>query len=429
MRVCSRRIALLGVMAGALATATPDLCGAVELWSDDFGSRSLSLNATLKWTTIVARAPSDTTLFPEEWSAAQLWRFRGVLDARPLDWLACELAYEHSARLVSEGAGEAGGSGILPAEFAAPYRVEQLADDLVTIGETFNYSHELDRASATFSLGRAELKLGRQAVGWGRGLVFSAVDVFAPFTPLESDREWRRGIDALRFRTPVTDLLSVDGVAALGETDDASSFMVRLHGYAGDVDGEILLGRRREDDLVAASVSLPVLDAEAHGEAALFLLPDRHPAGGSFDDDRTALKALVGASRSFDVAAGVMIAAEYHYSGFGVPDIDRATDLISEPAFAERYMVGDSQILGRHAVAARASYGIGGVTPASLTWIVSPVDGSGVVFPSLLWYFSDNVTLSASAYLPHGEPPEAGTIKSEYGGTPASGVLQIGLYF
>jgi hypothetical protein len=67
--------------------------------------------------------------------------------------------------------------------------------------------------------------------------------------------------------------------------------------------------------------------------------------------------------------------------------------------------------------------------PLSATWLVSPVDGSGVVVPSVVWVFSDNVTLTASGYVSYGAPPEDLTIFSEYGGTPTSGLVQISFYY
>ncbi|MCK4512353.1 hypothetical protein KAW64_11470, partial [bacterium] len=332
-------------------------------------------------------------------------------------------------RTVSEGAGAAGDLGVLPARFPAPYRVRQLDDSLVEVGSTFSYCHELDRAAVSLLLSRAEVTVGRQAVGWGRGLVFGAVDIFAPFSPLESDREWRRGIDAVRLRVPVTDLISVDAVAAFGESMEESAFVGRVHGYAGDVDGELFAGTRCEDGFYGASLSFPLLDAEFHGEAAVFLSPESLPAGGSFGSDDVALKAVVGGSRTFDLASGLMLVAEYHYSGFGFPDIEEVSDYFYDSAFLERYERGDSQVLGRHACAVQVSYGFAGVAPLSATWLVSPVDGSGVVVPSVVWVFSDNVTLTASGYVSYGAPPEGIKILSEYGGTPTTGLVQISFYY
>ena len=178
----SRVAAVFLVYTCLLAGALP--ADAAELWSDASGERSVSLNTSLKWTSVLSHASGDTVFFPKEWSAASLWRFRAVVDARPTTWLTAQVAYEQRARTVSEGAGAAGGAGVLPKELPAPYRVKQVDDPLVEVGTTFSYRHELDRAAASVSLSRVEVEVGRQAVGWGRGLVFGAVDIFAPFSPL-----------------------------------------------------------------------------------------------------------------------------------------------------------------------------------------------------------------------------------------------------
>jgi hypothetical protein len=408
-----------------MAGAAP--ASALELWSDD--TASVDLNLSLKSTSILSHASGDSVYYPEEWSAASLWRMRAAAEARANEWLAAQFAYEHRARTTSEGAGAAGGASVLPTETPVPFRVEQADWSMVDVGSTFSYRHEIDRAAVTATFGRVDLTVGRQAVGWGRGLLFGAVDVFAPFSALESDREWRRGIDAVRLRAPITDLISADAVAAFGESTEESAFVGRVHGYVGDVDGELFAGTRCEDGFYGASMSMPVLDAEVHGEAAVFVSPEPLSTGGSFGNEDVAMKAVVGGSRTFDLAGGLMVVAEYHYSGFGVTDIEDAMDHLSDARLIERYSRGDSQILGRHATAVQLSYGFASLTPLSATWVASPVDGSGVVIPSFVWIFSDNVTLTASGYLAYGDAPDGARIVSEYGGTPTSGLLQISFYY
>jgi hypothetical protein len=39
------------------------------------------------------------------------------------------------------------------------------------------------------------------------------------------------------------------------------------------------------------------------------------------------------------------------------------------------------------------------------------------------------VSLLATFYLPYGQPPEDGVLRSEYGAAPLSGLLQLRLYF
>ena len=402
---------------------------AIELWSSVGGDRYYAFDTALKWTSLLSRASEDTLLYPERWSAAALWRMRLGFEALPASWLKVEVAYEQRARTVSERSGAGGGSGVLLDESKAPYRIGQLDDALVRIGSTFSYRHELDRAFAAAYLGRTEITVGRQAIGWGRGMLFGAVDIFAPFTPLESDREWRRGIDALRANIPLTDLISLDAIAAFGESTKTSAYAGRLRGYIGNVDGELIFGRRYDDLLWAATASSPVHDAEMHGEVALFRTPEAHPKNGLLGNDHLVAKSVIGGSYSFDLGGELLLIAEHHFSGFGLRDVRDAGKRLEDPSFRERYLRGDMQILGRHAGVVQAVCGMAGVSPLNLSWIFSPTDGSGVLVPSVSWIFSDNVTLAANAYLSYGAEPDDGEIRSEYGGGPVSGLLQISFYY
>ena len=123
-------------------------------------------------------------------------------------------AYEHRVRRLSTSRA-ASAVSVLPAEAPPPYRLAAL-DWQVARSDTAAWHHEIDRAAAHIRGGAADITIGRQAIGWGRGVVFGAVDLFAPFSPLEIDREWRRGIDAVHADVRLSDRASTDGVVALG---------------------------------------------------------------------------------------------------------------------------------------------------------------------------------------------------------------------
>ena len=423
------------VLAIVLAAAQPAL--AVDLWSSTDGARYWALDSALKWTSLLSRAPEAPLFYPERWSSASLWRGRLALGGQVADRLHLRVAYEQRARSVSEGAGLGGGAGILVAEGGAPYRIKPLDKTLVRVGETFIYGHELDRALLAWRVGRGELQLGRQAIGWGRGVLFGAVDIFAPFNPLESDREWRRGVDALRASLPLGPLFTAEGVVAFGGSVDESAFVGRLHGYVGELDGELLVGRRRRDLFVGSAWSLPVKDAELHGELAVFKTPEPVATTGN---DRI-IKALVGSSYAWDVQGGLMVLGEYHFSGFGIGNIEELSGHLMDAAYRERLSLGDAQILGRHAGAVQLLRGIGSSVPLSLGWIFAPTDGSGVLTGVATWIFSDALTLAASAYWPYGKGPGAVSfrnedlqvqtigLRSEYGAAAKSGLLQVSFYY
>jgi hypothetical protein len=423
------RARLLVVAVPVLVLIAPPAAWAFDVWESGSGDLGATLGVTLKWSTVLSRAPDEPLLFPERWSAASLWRMRLDLGATVAPWMSVQLSTVARSRLVSEGAGAAGGSLILPGQSGVPFRYFDAEEELVSVGETYDLTHDVDRASVALELGAARAVVGRQALGWGRGVLFGATDIFVPFTPLESDREWRAGVDAIRVSVPMTSLISVDVAAAGGDSEQESAVVGRVYGYAGSVDGEVIAGRRGEDDLLGASVSLPVWDSELHGELCVFRLPNALPDGERLGSDEVVAKAVVGASYSLDIGEGVYLVGEYHYSGFGVADIEDAAERLLDPSFIERYSRGDFSILGRHACAVQASYGLSGTWSLGLSWIGSPVDWSGVFVPSWIWLVSDSVTLEARGYVPHGATPRELTLKSEYGVVPSSVLARISFYY
>lgn len=384
------------------------------------------LRTSLKGTLLLSHAPDAPELFPERDSATSFWRVRFEPEARLSDRFILGAAYEQRIRVFSTASGAAG-LGILPPDTPAPYRLSQLDWSIsTTSGSTWR--HEIDRAYLAAHLERVELTVGRQAIGWGRGVLFGAVDLFSPFTPLEADREWRRGVDAVRADVKLTTRFSLDVVGAFGERTDESAFAARFRGYRGEQDVELVAGYRARDVFAGVTSSAALGGTEVHGELAYFLAPEALPAGGMGDEDRGALKAVLGGSYRIPFANGILLFVEYHYSGFGAPSASEILPLLSDPAFQERYLRGDMQILDRHALAALATYEFSPELAVNGQWIGSPVDGSGVIVPSATWTLSDRLSLLVSLYLPFGAAPEGLTLQSTYGAAATSGLLQFRIY-
>ncbi|MHB8872162.1 MAG: hypothetical protein ACYC8T_00600 [Myxococcaceae bacterium] len=383
--------------------------------------------SALKSTGLVSRARGDELLFPQRVGAQSLWRLRLEPELRPTSSLTATLAYEQRLQLQSAGP-ELLLLGPLPAAQApAPYRVTQLDWSLATAPGLF-WRHEIDRAQLSIHLERAEVTVGRQAIGWGRGDLFGAVDLFAPFSPVEFDREWRRGVDAVRADVKVGERYSVDLVAAFAETVNGSAFAARARGDLGPADAELVFGRRAEDLFAGATASAPVSGAEVHAELAFFWLPRPWLFGGAFGNDRLVPKAVAGASYYLGVGDGLNLVGEYHYSGFGAPRPEEVLPALLDPEFQSRFLRGDSQILGRHALAALATYTLGMSGSAALQVLVDPSDGSGLVSPSVSLDLGESITVLAGAYFPFGAPPEGATLKSQFGATPLSGLVQLRVY-
>jgi hypothetical protein len=119
---------------------------------------------------------------------------------------------------------------------------------------------------------------------------------------------------------------------------------------------------------------------------------------------------------------------EYHYSDFGVKHAEDALVRLLNPDFQRRLLRGDTQILGRQAVAGQLSYAFNDSVNGSFLVLTNPTDGSGILGPSLRLDLDRNTTLIASAFMPWGDGPVFGRLRSEYGTSPASLFIQAAVY-
>lgn len=424
----ARDVVVLCWLMAALAAAAPAF--AVELWADEEGGRYVSMDTALKSSLVVSHNPDDKLFFPERWTGVGLLRGRLTFNIQLSDTMNAEFAYEQRAQFTpGSSAGLSAGGGVLPSFGEAPYRLAQLDWQIAKDGDDSIYRHEIDRGLVAFHPGWGEVTIGRQAIGLGRGVLFGAVDVFAPFSPLEVDREWRRGIDALRVEYQLSDTSSMELLGAFGKSWDESALLLRVRGYVGNIDGELILGKRGRDAMVGLAMSAAVGDAEVHAELAMFDTPEAHPDGGLFGNDHLIAKAVLGSSYTFDVGNGLTLLGEYHYSGFGVEDIEDAVRRLLNPDYVERYLRGDTQILGQHALAVQLTYPFTNTLGGALLIFESLSDGSGLIAPSLRWDLSSAASLTLSTFVPWGPSPNRGRLESEYGATPASVFLQLSAYF
>jgi hypothetical protein len=148
----------------------------------------------------------------------------------------------------------------------------------------------------------------------------------------------------------------------------------------------------------------------------------------AFGVERTIAKVVAGGSYRLPAGNGVLLYLEYHYSGFGAASAAGIFPLLADPAFQERYLRGDTQILGRHAVAALASYEFSPEWSSALEWLQSPVDGSGVVVPTATRTFGDRLSLLLSGYVPYGRAPAGLTLQSDFGASPFAAFVQFRFY-
>jgi hypothetical protein len=338
-----------------------------------------------------------------------------------------EVAYEH--QVVSRFAGSGGSSAGLASQSASPYRLGAESEPIMDWGAPLSWRQNLDRAVLAYYGDSFDIRVGRQAIGLGRGSLFGAIDVFAPFSPLSVDREWRPGVDALHLDWRVSETMSVDLMAAASEGFAEGVALARIRGYWGDFDGALIGGHRAGDWVLAVVGSAAIGESSVYGEGAVYRTNGRGLLHGIFGSERWTSKAVVGAIHVWGVGAGLVGTLEYHFNGFGISDVFADAPSLIDPDVQARAARGDLQSLGRHQWGASLALMTDAEVQVGLGLTQSLLDGSGLAVPSLVWVVSDALTLTALASLPWGHPAGAdGSLRSEYGGLPRSGLVQVAIY-
>jgi hypothetical protein len=395
---------------------------AFELWSGEDGQKA-DLDMAAKWTSLTSHAPDDPVLYPKRTTWSELLRVRLGLTVRYSHTLQTQVAYEQGFRWVSHT------SALTGVDNKVPFRIASLDWPVTRATSQQRHTHEIDQLLATYSPSWGDVTIGRQAVGLGRGVVFSAMDLFIPFSPLDIDREWRRGVDAIRMERRITDTSSVELLGVFGKSWEQSALLGRARGYIGDIDAEVLLGKRAQDDIFGMCVSSTLGGAEVHSECTYFHAPEAQPEGGLFGWGRSACQAVVGTSYTFNWGNGLTLLGEYLYNGLGIKDIARSNARLTDTTFLARVTRGDMQILSQQALAVQASYMLDLTVNSALLVLLSPTDGSGIVTPSVTFDIGQTGRIITSAYIPWGPEPRVGQTQSEYGGTALSLFLQASWYY
>ncbi|MCF7972720.1 MAG: hypothetical protein K9N55_02780 [Phycisphaerae bacterium] len=394
---------------------------AFEWWSGEDGKKG-DLDVAAKWTSLPSRAPDDPALYPDRSTLTELMRLRLDLKVQHSETLQSQAAYEQGFRWMSH----APAAGSQPTD--VPFRISQMNWPVTRATDRQRHEHEIDRLLMNYHPDWGDVTVGRQAVGLGRGVVFSAMDLFIPFSPLDIDREWRRGVDAVRVERRLTDQSSAELLSVWGETWEQSAMLGRVRGYVGDLDAEFLFGKRAQDDILGTSLSSILGGAEVHGEVTAFHTPEPQPEGGFLGQSHTAVQAVVGSSYTFNWGNGLTVLGEYLYNGLGVKQIERSQIPLTDPVFRSRVARGDMQIVSQQALALQASYPLDLTVHGACLILLSPTDHSGVVTPSMVFDIGQTGRLITSAYVPWGPESKAGQLRSEYGNTPLSAFIQLAWY-
>lgn len=285
----------------------------------------------------------------------------------------------------------------------------------------------VDRLSFSGRQGPLRWTAGRQAYGFGSILLFSPLDVIAPFAPTAIDTEYRPGIDALRLDVETSKGDQFGLLTAFGRDEQRNSYLVTGHLNRAGVDLELIGGSLRRRELVGLGLAGSLGGLGLKGEAAWYRGRDVGQPGGDLH-------------REFPLAAlelwyrfqnDLILLAEYLHNGAGSSS---PADYLQSAASAAA-QEGISPLLGQNYLLLAPSYELHPLITLSALYIRNLDDHSWLLRPQVSISLGDNLSLDISHSLNRGKGPEVGPLpglllpRSEFGLYGDNAALYLRYYF
>ena len=207
-------------------------------------------------------------------------------------------------------------AGLLPSPPSAWFDLTNTVDDR---GDTLA-TQTIDRLSVAYTAPDFVIRLGRQALTWGSGLVFRPMDLFDPFSPSATDTEYKPGTDMLYAQWLFGDgsdlqFIVVPRSARLNGAPTADESSIALHFDTTLFDHQTtwLLARDHGDWVGALGVNgaLERHDLECRARADIRARgPDARFRAGQYQRCRHVVRSQCDCVR------------EYFHNGFGVAGSD-----------------------------------------------------------------------------------------------------------
>ena len=311
-----------------------------------------------------------------------------------------------------------GGNGLFQNRLPNDDRRLMNLTSVIEDDEKFAALHRLDRLWVGYTNDKTVVRLGRQAITWGNGLIFSPMDIVNPFDPTAVDTEYKSGDDMLYgqyLRDNGDDVQAAfvfrrDIVSGDPDSDEGTA-AIKYHGISGAAEYDLLVARNYDRTTLGIGGNRSLGGAVLRGDLVIA-------------DSSSGSKVQLVTNLSYSwVWRGKNVSGvvEYYFTEFGLKngDYDLAS-LSQNTELLNRLARGESFTLGRHYIA-------GGVT-IELTplWVLTPnlftnlEDGSALVQIVSRNNLSQNVEFLGALNVP------LGPSGSEFGGI---GAEMAGLFF
>jgi len=316
--------------------------------------------------------------------------------------------------------------GIVPLPGSSPNRLVDLKTDW-NRDDHLAGQLAVDRLNLRGNFAGWDWTAGRQAIGFGRIVLFSPLDVIAPFPPEALDTDVRPGVDALRL-VRYFGLGGQAGIASVFSDDRKDdSYLGTFSWNISKWDLLLLTGSLRQRAMVGVGLAGALGGLGVKGEASVYKGKDVGDPGG--DLRQTFTIAGLELWYRFDVAGNLVLLAEYLYNGAGVNHPDE----YPRAAASAPYQEGLSFLLGRHYLLVGPSYELHSLVNLQGLLILNLKDESWFFRPLVDISLSEDIFLQLFWNFSVGENPREiyglTVPRSEFGSAPDSGGLLLKFFF
>lgn len=262
----------------------------------------------------------------------------------------------------------------------------------------------VDRLLLTYEWGSTRARIGRQAISFGQGRVFTPLDRVSPFSPAAVDREYKPGVDAARLEGywGVAGEWTIVAAQRGDWTLERSVFAARARdsfwGWDLSLTGLWVEG----DRTLGLSLAGALGPVSLYGDVALTW---RAESGRLAESDALRgvderfTRATLGGSWPWSSGGGGSVQVEVAWLGDGAEDATQYLNSSIDP----RVALGERWLLGRAYASLALAQALTPLLNASLTLISNLQDPSALVGPALSWSISDEANAIIGGYLGVGE--------------------------
>lgn len=252
-----------------------------------------------------------------------------------------------------------------------------------------------DRACLDLTIKTVQLKIGRQRVNWGIGLVWNPNDIFNAFSYIDFDYEERPGSDAVsltwyRSATSTLDAVGKISRSAPGArlaTTLAARYLFNLHNY----DLQFIAGKYNDDLIGGFGWSGSLQNVSFRGELSVFT-----PA--SAPHRSTALVATAEADYTFTNQLYLHGAALFNTSG--KTGSAESLNLLA----TQNDLSAKKLSYGKYELFLQTGYPLSPILHLRLAAMLNPTDRSTYLTPGLTFSLTDNLEIMFNAQLLLGRP-------------------------